>query len=222
MSKVAKINSFFDPRKCRFSKINSREIFQNWWFNIGQYFLVFREKVVSILGKSGQYSGHYTDFFTDHSWKTTGWKWQGLQWQWGWWGNKRNKIGNSIEEDETSEHDEDETSEHDEDELFTVSRSGRVAGSWRLYKYLWQSGPSSQLLRSSPSHNKWLSSLDSFIQSPDQASHQAARRGIKSCPYVCQQVQLHLACSYVQTRGAYFSLHFSGLWENFYHCTICK
>ena len=45
-----------------------REIF----FNIGQYFLVFWEKsgqyLVSILGKGGQYSGQYTDFFfTDHS-----------------------------------------------------------------------------------------------------------------------------------------------------------
>ena len=28
-AKFAKINSFFDPRKCRFAKINSREIFQN-------------------------------------------------------------------------------------------------------------------------------------------------------------------------------------------------
>ena len=26
---LAKINSFFDPQKCRFAKINSREIFQN-------------------------------------------------------------------------------------------------------------------------------------------------------------------------------------------------
>ena len=32
ISKFAKINSFFDPRKCRFAKINSREIFQNWRF----------------------------------------------------------------------------------------------------------------------------------------------------------------------------------------------
>ena len=32
LAKFAKINSFFDPRKCRFAKINSREIFQNWWF----------------------------------------------------------------------------------------------------------------------------------------------------------------------------------------------
>ena len=29
LAKFAKINSFFDPRKCRFAKINSREIFQN-------------------------------------------------------------------------------------------------------------------------------------------------------------------------------------------------
>ena len=28
----AKINSFFDPQKCRFTKINSLIIFQNWWF----------------------------------------------------------------------------------------------------------------------------------------------------------------------------------------------
>ena len=32
LTKVAEINSFFDPRKCQFAKINSREIFQNWWF----------------------------------------------------------------------------------------------------------------------------------------------------------------------------------------------
>ena len=32
LAKFAKINSFFDPRKCRFAKINSREIFPNWWF----------------------------------------------------------------------------------------------------------------------------------------------------------------------------------------------
>ena len=32
LAKFAKINSFFDPRKCRFAKINSREICQNWWF----------------------------------------------------------------------------------------------------------------------------------------------------------------------------------------------
>ena len=35
------------------------------FFNIDQYFLVFWEKVarVSILGKSVQYNGQYTDFF---------------------------------------------------------------------------------------------------------------------------------------------------------------
>ena len=38
LAKFAKINSFFDPEKCRFAKINSREIFQelmkckNWSF----------------------------------------------------------------------------------------------------------------------------------------------------------------------------------------------
>ena len=31
-SKVAKMNSFIDPQKCRFAKINSSEIFWNWWF----------------------------------------------------------------------------------------------------------------------------------------------------------------------------------------------
>ena len=30
LTKFAKINSFFDPRKCQFAKINSREIIQNW------------------------------------------------------------------------------------------------------------------------------------------------------------------------------------------------
>ena len=34
LAKFAKINSFFDPRKCRFAKINFREICQNWWFSI--------------------------------------------------------------------------------------------------------------------------------------------------------------------------------------------
>ena len=29
-AKFAKINSLFDPRKCQFAKIDSREIFQNW------------------------------------------------------------------------------------------------------------------------------------------------------------------------------------------------
>ena len=32
LAKFAEIISFSDPRKYRFSKINSREIFQNWWF----------------------------------------------------------------------------------------------------------------------------------------------------------------------------------------------
>ena len=32
LAKVARINSFFDPRKFLFAKINSREIIQNWWF----------------------------------------------------------------------------------------------------------------------------------------------------------------------------------------------
>ena len=32
LAKFTKINSFFDPRKCRFAKINSRKFFQNWWF----------------------------------------------------------------------------------------------------------------------------------------------------------------------------------------------
>ena len=31
-AKSAKLNSFFEPRKNRFAKINAREIFQNWWF----------------------------------------------------------------------------------------------------------------------------------------------------------------------------------------------
>ena len=31
-AKFAKINSFFDPEKCRFAKIYSRGIFQTWWF----------------------------------------------------------------------------------------------------------------------------------------------------------------------------------------------
>ena len=32
LAKFVKMNYFFDPRKCHFAKINSHEIFQNWWF----------------------------------------------------------------------------------------------------------------------------------------------------------------------------------------------
>ena len=52
-------------------KFNSREIFQNWWFNIGRYFLVFWEKVVSIYSvlweKVVSIVVSILIFFTDHS-----------------------------------------------------------------------------------------------------------------------------------------------------------
>ena len=44
------------------------------FYNIGQYLLIFGEKVVSNLGKSGQYNGQYTDFFLQTTVVITGYE----------------------------------------------------------------------------------------------------------------------------------------------------